>query len=414
MLIEPHIWDDTHPSRASTLGKFTLVNNKEQSGDTPPISIESEPTPSSTHDSFTLPPIPENAPYTIRTSPGRGLGIFTTRPIPAGTRLIAEPPLLSVPHGRYRVADLEARYAALTPSQQALYASLGSSHTQRAKHWGVGVYKHIPRWDLERVREIQAIRCAGVKSVGSIFVTNCMGMGADGEGAGVFPTAARCNHSCVPNACFAWNERLGAETVHAVRDLEMGEEVLVSYCYVLHARDLRRWELRGYGFECECEVCEGDSWDVGSKVARSLARRARVSELDEWVGKRVKMFGLGFEGPEEVPGKNGEVGSVDGSDEGLLTLAPSREVLSQIFLMAIEMVSLLRDEGLVCPLLAGGYMTIALLCVALGDLNFAIDAAQKGLDTFLIIYGDDHYRAIETAARVRELKVKAGVGNTDD
>jgi hypothetical protein len=40
-----------------------------------------------------------------------------------------------------------------------------------------------------------------------------------GQGAAVFEVAARFNHSCVPNAHFAWSEEHGLETVFAVNDI---------------------------------------------------------------------------------------------------------------------------------------------------------------------------------------------------
>jgi hypothetical protein len=44
-----------------------------------------------------------------------------------------------------------------------------------------------------------------------------------GEGAAVFERASRFNHCCLPNACFAWNEKLGVETIYAIKEIESGE-----------------------------------------------------------------------------------------------------------------------------------------------------------------------------------------------
>ncbi|KAL8743806.1 MAG: hypothetical protein Q9184_008073 [Pyrenodesmia sp. 2 TL-2023] len=51
---------------------------------------------------------------------------------------------------------------------------------------------------------------------------------------GIFLEAARFNHSCLPNAWFNWNPHLGQNprgrlTVHAIKDITIGEEILINY-----------------------------------------------------------------------------------------------------------------------------------------------------------------------------------------
>jgi hypothetical protein len=48
-----------------------------------------------------------------------------------------------------------------------------------------------------------------------------------GKGAAIFEIAARFNHSCVPNAHFAWCDELGRETVYIVKDVGFNEVVSV-------------------------------------------------------------------------------------------------------------------------------------------------------------------------------------------
>lgn len=100
------------------------------------------------------------------------------------------------------------------------------------------------------------------------------------KGAAVFEIASRFNHSCVPNACFAWNEKLGVETVYAIKDIAAGEEITLSYVDPLYDVSARMWELWHYGFECDCPAC-GDTRVQGSFAARSRERRWRLREIDE-------------------------------------------------------------------------------------------------------------------------------------
>ena len=46
---------------------------------------------------------------------------------------------------------------------------------------------------------------------------------------GVFVTASRLNHSCVPNVHHSYNPTLKSATVYAIRDIEPNEELLTSY-----------------------------------------------------------------------------------------------------------------------------------------------------------------------------------------
>ncbi len=63
---------------------------------------------------------------------------------------------------------------------------------------------------------------------------------------GVFETASRINHSCVPNAMYAWQDGRGRMLFWNRFELLAGEEVTVDYGH-------KRAQLkRIYGFECQC------------------------------------------------------------------------------------------------------------------------------------------------------------------
>lgn len=124
-----------------------------------------------------------------------------------------------------------------------------------------------------------------------------------GKGAGVFPLAARFNHSCSPNACFSWNAAIGRETIHAMCDIEPGKEITLCYCDGVHDRVLRAWELKHYGFRCGCVACvdveangdgDGDGDGEESWAQMSAGRRFRLQELEgETRGLRGGRLGVG-------------------------------------------------------------------------------------------------------------------------
>ena len=76
---------------------------------------------------------------------------------------------------------------------------------------------------------------------------------------GVFPTIARFNHSCIPNAEFSWSEKRGRQEVRAIKSIEIGEEI--SLCYFTSKWQLESAEVRRdylfdhYGFRCDCKAC---------------------------------------------------------------------------------------------------------------------------------------------------------------
>jgi hypothetical protein len=63
---------------------------------------------------------------------------------------------------------------------------------------------------------------------------------------GVFETASRINHSCVPNSSYVWKDKIGRMVFWNQSKLLEGEEVTVDYGH-------KKAQLkRIYGFECQC------------------------------------------------------------------------------------------------------------------------------------------------------------------
>lgn len=98
--------------------------------------------------------------------------------------------------------------------------------------------------EVARIKEQHEARIAKSPSVLSIFQNNCMGTGS---GAGIFPHAARFNHSCRPNASFNWNANIERQTIHIIHAIKKDEEITISYCDMTLEKPLRAWELKHYG-----------------------------------------------------------------------------------------------------------------------------------------------------------------------
>lgn len=158
--------------------------------------------------------------FEIKQTGPKGLGAYATSPIKPGTLLLAEPPLLRVNTDYYFKSDIETLFAALPPSKQEVYLSLSSAHGQPGDRYPSKIHPAVSEEERERITEQHAALTGKEKSVLSVFMTNAMDAGG---GAAVFARASRFNHCCVPNACFAWNEKLGVETIYAIKEIERGE-----------------------------------------------------------------------------------------------------------------------------------------------------------------------------------------------
>lgn len=159
--------------------------------------------------------------FEVKQAGTKGLGAFATSLIKPGTLLLAEQPLLRVNTDDYSKSDIEALFAALPPSKQEIYLSLSSAHGQPGNWYPSTIHiAGIKEEELKRLKEQSAALTAKEKSLLSVFMTNAIDTGGR---AAVFELASRFNHSCVPNACFAWNEKLGVETIYAIKEIEPGE-----------------------------------------------------------------------------------------------------------------------------------------------------------------------------------------------
>ncbi|KFY67709.1 hypothetical protein V496_01445 [Pseudogymnoascus sp. VKM F-4515 (FW-2607)] len=167
----------------------------------------------------------------VKATQGKGLAIFAKEKIPRGTRLVAESPLLKAPINHTTGgADVMRAFNNLSASSQQAYLELhgyASEDTKKRHNWNM-------LGDLDR-------------QVLAIYVANCWGRD-------VFRLASRFNHSCIPNIHNAYNSTIQKETFHNIRDIEIGEELTISYVLGICSRSERQVRLSKWGFECTCSV----------------------------------------------------------------------------------------------------------------------------------------------------------------
>ena len=92
-------------------------------------------------------------------------------------------------------------------------------------------------------------------------------------GEGLFSLLCVVNHACEPSVVTRYRSWKGATMmrVEALRDIEAGEELTVSYVDETQPLAARRAALASYRFECRCAKCERESREEAMDRARGVA-----------------------------------------------------------------------------------------------------------------------------------------------
>jgi hypothetical protein len=177
--------------------------------------------------------------------------------IPEGTRILCEKPLLTVQSTPLEVLEplLATKLKAMTKTEQRQFFSLHNNFPG----------KHV---------------------LGGIFKTNALPCGPDSPVGGIYPTICLINHSCLPNSHNNWNSQAEHETIHAIRSIQAGEEIVIPYdrggpCAVRQA-SLKQ----AFGFDCQCATCMLPP----DKLRDSDARRLLIQQLDGAIGDPMRMM----------------------------------------------------------------------------------------------------------------------------
>jgi len=217
---------------------------------TPPATPEGHPT--------SLSPVPLRYPDTlgtvieIRDTEAKGLGVFALRDIEPGTILLSEAPLVTLIDTGSRADPLDIAVNALSPPKKASFLSL----------------HHFSRNKNESVSR-------------SIVYSNGYSIKVD-LATGVFETASRINHSCVPNSHYLWKESIGRMVFWNRFKLLEGEEATVDYGHK------KKYLEKIYGFECCCGGCTDSGSDARSSSGSEGAVGEEMRGIDAVVSESLK------------------------------------------------------------------------------------------------------------------------------
>ncbi|QDS74666.1 hypothetical protein FKW77_009424 [Venturia effusa] len=321
--------------------------------------------------------------YKVTPVPDKGLGVQALCNIPAGTRITSEAPILMClrePDGIDPFPIYEA-FESLTPAAQDEYSLLSASQNQIENALDcIDDDDDLP----EGLRE-------WIARIASIFECNNFEIGTqselqeDGSAmtlAGVFPLAARMNHSCRPNVAQTWNAEINQLTIHAIRDILPGEELCDAYCLLAEDTATRQINLDAYGFVCACEVCGGDE----EQRTKSDEKRLMIKKLGEELTLSAERK------TTDCLAKLGPLSSSvvkDGLEDPVAALR------------CLEV--LLKEEGLVGHDLAQWYSFANWHSVS-NSLDESIDWQQKNYDLNVITKGRDHADTIAAKTKLARLK----------
>jgi hypothetical protein len=156
--------------------------------------------------------------------PGKGLGLVATAPIAMGTRILSEAPLI----------------------RQSRFAKESVSFSQ---------FETLTEEEKSQIYELFNMQGKHHDLMGIIW-TNAIELSGTEDEAGLFVQASRINHACVPNCHHSWDKKSGVLNVHAVRNIQVGEEITNSYIKGIGTFAERQSHCRtNFGFKCQCSQC---------------------------------------------------------------------------------------------------------------------------------------------------------------
>lgn len=176
-----------------------------------------------------------DSPYKICPVEGKGLGMTATKDIKKGELIVVERPVL-------------------------LMRTSGAV-TGRKEDFTRSSLLYLSSPSLQGILDLHnAHPPSSCNSIMGILNTNFLGasMPFGSDYCALYLTISRANHSCVFNAEHGFRPGGMRGELSAVRDINEGEEVTITYCKPKSDLRRRREELEDYGFECTCERCLGE------------------------------------------------------------------------------------------------------------------------------------------------------------
>jgi hypothetical protein len=218
-----------------------------------------------------------------------GQGMFTPKKVRRGNLIFSERPL-----------------AHFEKSQALLYSEIWNAYL------ALGLEKRTAWYQLTHVESEQRknylAREAGETSslCGHIlanFENNSFEEPIAGESF-LCNQGSRFNHRCHPNAVWVFNAARGSFDVRAAEDIDVGQEVFLSYIPQTYNRATREKILADYGIDCNCSLCSDPSCAGEQKRESIFQAEAGLVALRRGsvdIHRRIKLYERMFEEQDEEP-----------------------------------------------------------------------------------------------------------------
>ncbi|TLD20404.1 hypothetical protein PspLS_08789 [Pyricularia sp. CBS 133598] len=173
----------------------------------------------------------DDPPYFKAEIPGKGKGVIAKRKIALGEMIMVLPPTLLVS---------DAAYQAFGGAKKAKGNTLYSKALEK-----------VSATAREEFQELHGLDAA--MKLDKNGFTVYVGYTEESQHLGVYAQAAAINHDCRPSINYRLNDI--TQTTTAVREIQPGEELSVSYVDLMLPHKERRQRLRDWGFDCKCSKC---------------------------------------------------------------------------------------------------------------------------------------------------------------
>ncbi|CAF3542590.1 unnamed protein product [Fusarium graminearum] len=282
--------------------------------------------------------------------PGKGQGLIATRKIPKGTRILSEKAIIRVPEIFANIAAVSASIGrqvdSLPPDQREAFLSMCNIYPS----------------DDDTSPYLGIVRSNGLPM---------------DFGSGVFLQASRINHACDNNAQKDYNEGIKRHTVHALRDIEEGEEITITYLGILKNRRTRQQALRTkFMFTCTCNLCS-----LPDDLSAESDRR-----LDEILALEDRIARAGITG----------------------MLSNPKRMLGHVY----QQVQLYKEHSLDDIGLPRAFFDAAQIVVTHGDLARARVFTERAAAAWRLIRGDDDPHVIKTQKLALDPSTHTTYGHT--
>lgn len=229
--------------------------------------------------------------FTLKSLPGRGIGVVATRLIPAGSIILKEEAILTVPDPLTKgvsldfITNIVDHYTKLPAAKRQRVLDL-HAYTRPVQESHIRDFLNTASSDCTLTKA----QVNFVVRLHSVFATNSFERTTPLHGS-LYLGASRFNHSCLPNCDYGHTSKdnLTVITVCSSRDIQPDEEITVPYINIYKSRDQRRDLTKlVWGFLCNCPACDVTDLTVDTvEHEQRLAQYRRLEEVSNYERRKL-------------------------------------------------------------------------------------------------------------------------------